>query len=66
MRSSWDLNLSGIELKEAIQALYPVLKDKNFSLFTIDQQRMPKPAPFDINYFRQYKYAGTVFIFTEN
>ncbi|CAC5409682.1 unnamed protein product [Mytilus coruscus] len=62
VRVSWDITLSEQQFKETIRATYPILKDKDFSLVTIDQQRLPKPAPFNLQYFKQVKYNGTVFI----
>ena len=56
------LDLSDIEFKESIRNLYPVLKDKEFSLLTVDQRKSFKPAPFQISYFKMIKYQGTVVI----
>ncbi|CAG2245786.1 unnamed protein product [Mytilus edulis] len=62
VRVSWDITLSEQQFKETIRATYPILRDKDFSLVTIDQQRLPKPVPFNLQYFKQVKYNGTVFI----
>ncbi|XP_052065406.1 uncharacterized protein LOC127705183 isoform X12 [Mytilus californianus] len=62
VRVSWDINLSEQQFKDTIRATYPILNDKDFSLVTIDQQRLPKPVPFNLQYFKQVKYNGTVFI----
>ena len=59
---SWMLDLSDIEFKESIRNLYPVLKEKEFSLLTVDQRKSFKPAPFQISYFKMIKYQGTVVI----
>ncbi|XP_071122688.1 uncharacterized protein [Mytilus edulis] len=62
VRVSWDITLSEQQFKETIRATYPILRDTDFSLVTIDQQRLPKPVPFNLQYFKQVKYNGTVFI----
>ncbi|KAK3103208.1 hypothetical protein FSP39_017444, partial [Pinctada imbricata] len=50
------------EFKEAIRLLYPKLQGKEFSIYTMDNNRRLKTAPFQIQYFRELKYQGTVIV----
>ncbi|XP_052065404.1 uncharacterized protein LOC127705183 isoform X10 [Mytilus californianus] len=59
---SWNLDLSDEDFKESIRDLYPLLEDKDFTLYTVDQNKRLRPVPFKTAYFKAIKYQGTVII----
>lgn len=59
---SWNLDLSDEDFKESIRDLYPLLEDKAFTLYTVDQNKRLRPVPFKTAYFKAIKYQGTVII----
>ncbi|XP_033742119.1 uncharacterized protein LOC117328731 isoform X4 [Pecten maximus] len=56
------LNLTEAMFKQQLQALYPVLVDKNFRLFTIGKDRLLHQAPFRPLHYKALNYRGTVVI----